>query len=144
MTIGEEHRAWATYIYSRSCRCFCSSSGLGSQGRTPTRPSHPTREREREREGGRRELIGDVTVTAVVLFPASLHNLPVPCRHLRHKLCFSDFCESFFHPAMCLELPTASHTLQTAPHTYTLYDTTHDSGFQFNPKHNIKSEHANG
>ena len=33
----------ATYIYSRSCQCSCFSSGQGSQGHTPVRPSHPER-----------------------------------------------------------------------------------------------------
>lgn len=32
---------WATHIYSKSCRCSCFSSGLGSPDHTPARPSHP-------------------------------------------------------------------------------------------------------
>lgn len=31
----------ATYIYLKSCRCSCFSSGLGSPDHTPVRPSHP-------------------------------------------------------------------------------------------------------
>lgn len=30
-----------TYICSRSCRCSCFSSELGSRDHTPVRPSHP-------------------------------------------------------------------------------------------------------